>query len=126
MLLACYPMIRNKVWGAKRPPKEGMKEMKDWNDEQRKAMIDINDLPQIKNNSDLKDLWLDLQSENKRRMDGEGTDNFKQYTDEGCEKDNISVEVGKNGRVFLNPYDYIKNANNKMPETKLTIGYFKK
>ena len=108
--------------GGETPPKEGMKEMKDWNDAQRKEMIDINDLKQIKNNSDLKD----MQSENKRRIDGEGTDNFKQYTDEGCEKDNISVEDGKNGRVFLNPYDYIKNANNKMPETKLTIGYFKK
>ena len=111
--------------GGVSPPKEGMKEMKDWNDAQRKAMIDVNDLKQIKNNSDLKDLRLDLQSENKRRIDGEGTDNFKQYTDEGCEKDNISVEAGKNGRVFLNPYDYIKNANNKMPETKLTIGSFK-
>lgn len=116
-----------------------MKEMKDWNDAQKKAMIDVNDLKQIKNNSNLKDPWLDLrvlspeegfledlQSENKRRMDGEGSDNFKQYTDEGWEKDNISVEDGKNGRVFLNPYDYIKSANNKMPETMLTIGYFKK
>lgn len=34
--------------------------MKDWNDAQRKAMIDVNDLKQIKNNSNLKDPWLDL------------------------------------------------------------------
>ena len=53
-------------------------------------------------------------------------DNFKEYTDEGWGKDNISVEDGKNGRVFLNPYDYIKSANNKMPETMLIIGNFKK
>ena len=53
-------------------------------------------------------------------------DDFKEYTDEGWGKDNISVEDGKNGRVFLNPYNYIKSANNKMPETMLIIGYFKK
>ena len=46
--------------GGETPPEEGMKEMKDWNDAQRKAMIDVNDLKQIKNNSNLKDPWLDL------------------------------------------------------------------
>ena len=34
--------------------------MKDWNDAQKKSMIDVNDLKQIKNNSNLKDPWLDL------------------------------------------------------------------
>ena len=34
--------------------------MKDWNDAQKKEMIDVNDLKQIKNNSNLKDPWLDL------------------------------------------------------------------
>ena len=62
--------------GSETPPKEGMKEMKDWNDAQRKAMIDVNDLKQIKNNSDLKDLRLEMQCIIKG-MDGEGTDNFK-------------------------------------------------
>lgn len=46
--------------GAFRPPEKGMKEMKDWNDAQKKEMIDVNDLKQIKNNSNLKDPWLDL------------------------------------------------------------------
>ena len=146
--------------GGETPPEKGMKEMKDWNDAQRKAMIDVNDLKQIKNNSNLKDPWLDLrvlnpeegfleeiekysmhsynikklassnnledlQSEKKQEIEMT-EDDFKEYTDEGWGKDNISVEDGKNGRVFLNPYDYIKSANNKMPETMLTIGYFKK
>ena len=33
--------------GGETPPEEGMKEMKDWNDAQRKAMIDVNDLKQL-------------------------------------------------------------------------------
>ena len=105
--------------------------MKDWNDTQRKAMIDVNDLKQIKNNSNLKDPWLDLrvlnpeegfleeiekysmhsynikklassnnledlQSEKKQEIEMT-EDDFKEYTDEGWGKDNISVEDGKNG-----------------------------
>ena len=66
---------KSESWG-ETPPKEGMKEMNDWNDAQRKAMIDVNDLKQIKNNSDLKDLRLEMQCIIKG-MDGEGTDNFK-------------------------------------------------
>ena len=66
---------KSESWG-ETPPKEGMKEMKDWNDAQRKEMIDVNDLKQIKNNSDLKDLRLEMQCIIKG-MDGEGTDNFK-------------------------------------------------
>ena len=37
---------KSESWG-ETPPKEGMKEMKDWNDEQKKAIIDINDLKQV-------------------------------------------------------------------------------
>ena len=33
--------------GGETPPEEGMKEMKDWNDAQKKAIIDINDLKQL-------------------------------------------------------------------------------
>ena len=37
---------KSRSWG-RNAPKEGMKEMKDWNDEQKKAIIDINDLKQL-------------------------------------------------------------------------------
>lgn len=33
--------------GGVSPPEERMKEMKNWNDEQKKAIIDINDLKQL-------------------------------------------------------------------------------